>query len=265
MPQRNEPAHSRSRASSATTLGGKPPRPTLSPAATPNSRNAAAARARLSRTSSTSRPRRQSACACAIARRAARQRSAAVRSPVAHTIVVCRSAESIRPRASRPRSPTSATTVASASDPSRSMRSSVVFPKPALPKMPMRAPLAIGSRPSSARIPVQKGSGAAVRRPSAGAGISTENAGPANGGPASSAAPRPSRVLPSAQVPSGNRFPETSTQAGAPRETARSEECNAIRTPSESRARTVPVIALPSARATQTVSPTRAEGSATRT
>ena len=94
-PSRSAPATSSRRAISAKTLGGYPPRPALSPAATPISRNAAAKRARLSRIRRTCNPRSRNAAACATATRAARTRSCAPRSLVAQTIVVRPSRRSI--------------------------------------------------------------------------------------------------------------------------------------------------------------------------
>ena len=64
----------------------------------------------------------------------------------------------MKARTSRLRSPISAITLTSASLLRHMEPSSVLFPTPLPPKMPMRWPLPQGSRPSMARIPVTSGS-----------------------------------------------------------------------------------------------------------
>ena len=60
----------------------------------------------------------------------------------------------MRRSASRPRSPISATTFASASEPNAIASTKVDLPAPGGPKMPMRAPRPKARGPSIARIPV---------------------------------------------------------------------------------------------------------------
>ena len=119
-------------------------------------------------TSSTCNPRSRSAPACTTATRAARSRSCGGRSLVAQMTVVRSSRRAIQHCASRPRSPTSATTIASAAQPATTDSISVVLPAPGAPKIPMRAPRPIVSNPSTTRIPV--GSGVVNRHPIVGPG-----------------------------------------------------------------------------------------------
>ena len=163
----------------------------------------------------------------------------------------------MRRSASRPRSPMSATTTASASLPRAIVSSSVDLPAPGAPKTPIRAPRPNPSGPSMARIPVANSSRHGRRSATPTMGNSRTKRCARIGGLPSRAAPCASTARPSSTVPRPHDGGSTTTVSPWPMPSRALHGASVQRVPLSATTRAVTV--LPPR--TLTISPARANGS----